>query len=104
MSPRDPTCPTTNLPACRPEDITADSRRMYIDKGINITTLISLAVALASFFVWGLAQERRVAQLEEAGKRNDAALAEMREQQRQDIRAMQDKLDRIYALLVERKR
>lgn len=78
-------------------------RKIHIDKGVNLTTIITLFVAVASFFVWGLAQERRVAQLEEAGKRNDTMLTEMKQQQREDMKAVQEKLDRLYTLLVGRK-
>jgi hypothetical protein len=46
-----------NLPLPK---VTDDRRGWHIDKGISITTILSLIVALTSLMLWALSVEKRV--------------------------------------------
>ena len=105
MTPPEHLCPTTKLPACDPEEIRMDNRRkVHLDKGINLPTILTVLTMIGAFFVWGLSQERRVAKLEEAILRSDEAQRLSRQETKQDLREVTHRLDMIQSLLTQRER
>jgi len=80
--------------------------RWVFKKDVSVGNMISMAGLIIGLFAWGNAIERRLVILEEkvsvnvtANDRQDVAVKEMKEEQRQRLDRIEDKLDTALAAM-----
>jgi len=83
-------------------NLETDRRGWHINKGIDPGNILLTMLMLAGFFVWSIAQDRRVTTVElgvkaehEVNLQQDIAAQRMQDQTRADLKAINDKLDRL---------
>lgn len=79
-----------------------DHRGWHFNKGIDPSNILLTAIMMAGFFVWAIAQDRRVTTVEigvraanDANIQQDIESRRVQDQTRADLRAINDKLDRL---------
>lgn len=93
-------------PACDSPTCPHDRRGWHLNKGLDLGHLLVTVSMLAGFILWALAQERRITTVEnglrsehEINLAQDLERARQRDEIRSDLKAINEKLDR----LVERR-
>jgi hypothetical protein len=83
-----------------------EPNRWIFRKDVSVGNMISMAGLIIGLFAWGNAIERRLVILEEkvavnvvANDRQDAVVKEMKEEQRQRLDRIEDKLDTALAAM-----
>lgn len=75
-------CPMANMPA-------SERRKLHVNRGINIDTILTMLVMAAAFFVWSMSQERRTTIIEGAIK----AQSDINIKQDDEVRAMNARME-----------
>lgn len=98
--------PHCDSPQCPFDGEPQERRGWHLSKSLDLGHLLVTVAMLASFVIWAMAQERRLTTVENGlqtehniNVTQDAERARQRDEIRSDLKAINDKLDR----LVERR-